>query len=47
MAQSSQRRWFITGVSSGFGRYLALEVAQRGEKVVGTAGKPLSGWTSR
>lgn len=28
--------WFITGVSGGFGRTLAEEVAKRGDKVIGT-----------
>ncbi|AKD05140.1 oxidoreductase [Pontibacter korlensis] len=28
--------WFITGVSSGFGRVLAEEAARRGDKVIGT-----------
>ncbi|HEY4651857.1 MAG TPA: oxidoreductase [Pontibacter sp.] len=28
--------WFITGVSGGFGRVLAEQAAQRGDKVIGT-----------
>ena len=32
----SQRTWFITGVSSGFGRQLAAQLLQRGDHVVGT-----------
>ena len=32
----SQRTWFITGVSSGFGRELADQLLARGERVVGT-----------
>jgi NAD(P)-dependent dehydrogenase (short-subunit alcohol dehydrogenase family) len=32
----SQRTWFITGVSSGFGRQLAEQLLQRGDRVVGT-----------
>jgi len=32
----SQRIWFITGVSSGFGRELADQLLQRGDRVVGT-----------
>ncbi|MBC5991281.1 oxidoreductase [Pontibacter cellulosilyticus] len=31
--------WFITGVSSGFGRELAKEVAAHGDKVIGTVRK--------
>ena len=31
-----QRTWFITGVSSGFGRQLSEQLLQRGERVVGT-----------
>jgi NAD(P)-dependent dehydrogenase (short-subunit alcohol dehydrogenase family) len=40
MAQNAARRWFITGVSTGFGRVLALELVRRGEKVAGTVRKP-------
>ncbi|HYA74740.1 MAG TPA: SDR family oxidoreductase [Roseiarcus sp.] len=32
----SQRTWFITGVSSGFGRELADQLLERGDRVVGT-----------
>jgi len=32
----SNKVWFITGVSSGFGRTLAEEVAKSGDKVIGT-----------
>ncbi|PRY15487.1 short-subunit dehydrogenase [Pontibacter ummariensis] len=32
----AERVWFITGVSSGFGRKLAEEVAKLGDKVIGT-----------
>ena len=32
----AQRIWFITGVSSGFGRHLAEQLLQRGDKVIGT-----------
>ncbi|ARS35555.1 oxidoreductase [Pontibacter actiniarum] len=32
----AEKIWFITGVSSGFGRTLAEEVARRGDKVIGT-----------
>ncbi|MBC5774841.1 SDR family NAD(P)-dependent oxidoreductase [Pontibacter sp. KCTC 32443] len=32
----SDKVWFITGVSSGFGRTLAEEVARNGDKVIGT-----------
>ena len=32
----SEKVWFITGVSSGFGRTLAEEVARSGDKVIGT-----------
>jgi NAD(P)-dependent dehydrogenase (short-subunit alcohol dehydrogenase family) len=34
------RRWFITGVSSGFGRILAQALLQRGDSVAGTLRKP-------
>jgi len=32
----SQRAWFITGVSSGFGRHLTDQLLERGDRVVGT-----------
>jgi NAD(P)-dependent dehydrogenase (short-subunit alcohol dehydrogenase family) len=32
----TQRTWFITGVSSGFGRELAVQLLERGDRVVGT-----------
>ena len=32
----SQRTWFITGVSSGFGRQLTDQLLERGDRVVGT-----------
>jgi NAD(P)-dependent dehydrogenase (short-subunit alcohol dehydrogenase family) len=32
----AQRTWFITGVSSGFGRQLTDQLLERGECVVGT-----------
>jgi NAD(P)-dependent dehydrogenase (short-subunit alcohol dehydrogenase family) len=32
----AQRTWFITGVSSGFGRELAEQILQRGDRLVGT-----------
>jgi NAD(P)-dependent dehydrogenase (short-subunit alcohol dehydrogenase family) len=32
----SQRTWFITGVSSGFGRQLTAQLLERGDCVVGT-----------
>ncbi len=32
----SQRTWFITGVSSGFGRELTKQLLERGDRVVGT-----------
>lgn len=31
-----QRTWFITGVNSGFGRHLAQQLLERGDRVVGT-----------
>jgi NAD(P)-dependent dehydrogenase (short-subunit alcohol dehydrogenase family) len=33
----SERVWFITGSSTGFGRLLAEEVLRRGERVIATA----------
>ncbi len=32
----SQRTWFITGVSSGFGHELTAQLLQRGDRAVGT-----------
>ena len=32
----SQRTWFITGVSSGFGRELTKQLLASGDRVVGT-----------
>jgi NAD(P)-dependent dehydrogenase (short-subunit alcohol dehydrogenase family) len=32
----SPRTWFITGVSSGFGRELAEQILQQGDRLVGT-----------
>ncbi len=32
----AQRTWFITGVSSGFGRQLTQQLLERGDRVVGT-----------
>lgn len=39
MSAGQQKRWFITGISTGFGRELARAVAQSGEKVLGTVRK--------
>ena len=32
----TQRTWFITGISSGFGRHLTEQLLDRGDRVVGT-----------
>jgi NADP-dependent 3-hydroxy acid dehydrogenase YdfG len=34
------RTWLITGVSSGFGRELTMQLLERGERVVGTVRRP-------
>jgi len=39
MGEDTARRWFITGVSTGFGRELARAVVQAGETVIGTVRK--------
>jgi NAD(P)-dependent dehydrogenase (short-subunit alcohol dehydrogenase family) len=36
MSSPTSRTWFITGVSSGFGRALSIEALAAGERVVGT-----------
>lgn len=38
--QPVQKCWFITGVSSGFGRELAAAALARGNRVIGTLRKP-------
>jgi len=40
LGMSEKKRWFITGVSSGFGRILAEAVLARGESVAGTLRDP-------
>lgn len=35
-----QRTWFITGISSGFGRHLTGQLLGRGDRVAGTVRKP-------
>jgi NAD(P)-dependent dehydrogenase (short-subunit alcohol dehydrogenase family) len=35
-----QRTWFITGVSSGFGRQLTEQLLNRGDRVIGTVRDP-------
>jgi NAD(P)-dependent dehydrogenase (short-subunit alcohol dehydrogenase family) len=35
----SQRTWFITGISSGFGRHMARQLLERGDRVAGTVRK--------
>jgi NAD(P)-dependent dehydrogenase (short-subunit alcohol dehydrogenase family) len=42
MATSSDRVWFITGTSSGFGRALAEAALAGGDRVIATARKPES-----
>jgi NAD(P)-dependent dehydrogenase (short-subunit alcohol dehydrogenase family) len=39
MSASKANRWFITGVSSGLGRQLAVAVVKSGGKVIGTVRK--------
>ncbi|RKI58001.1 SDR family NAD(P)-dependent oxidoreductase [Corallococcus sp. AB049A] len=39
-AQGSDKVWFVTGSSSGFGRSIVEEVIERGERVVATARDP-------
>src|SRR5271169_1817949 len=34
--EMAQRTWFITGVSSGFGRQLTEQLLERGDRVIGT-----------
>lgn len=36
----SQRTWFITGISSGFGREITQQLLERGDRVLGTVRKP-------
>ncbi len=38
--ENAPRVWFITGSSSGFGRSIAEEALERGERVVATARRP-------
>jgi NAD(P)-dependent dehydrogenase (short-subunit alcohol dehydrogenase family) len=38
----TQRTWLITGVSSGFGRELATQLLDRGDRVVGTVRRPVA-----
>jgi NAD(P)-dependent dehydrogenase (short-subunit alcohol dehydrogenase family) len=35
----SERTWFITGISSGFGRHLTGQLLERGDRVAGTIRK--------
>lgn len=35
----TQRTWFITGVTSGFGRHMTEQLLERGERVAGTVRK--------
>ncbi len=39
MEKDQERRWFITGISTGFGRELARAVVQSGDRVLGTVRK--------
>src|SRR5436305_14553174 len=34
--EMAQRTWFITGISSGFGRQLTEQLLERGDRVIGT-----------
>ena len=36
MKNTKSKSWFITGVSSGFGRELMIAALKRGDKVMGT-----------
>jgi NAD(P)-dependent dehydrogenase (short-subunit alcohol dehydrogenase family) len=38
--ETARRTWLITGVSSGFGRELATQLLDRGDRVVGTVRRP-------
>lgn len=42
MTQQQNKVWFITGASSGFGRQIAEEALERGDRVVATARSPRS-----
>lgn len=39
MDADRQKRWFVTGISTGFGRALACAIVQSGDKVLGTVRK--------
>lgn len=39
MSENTARRWFITGISTGFGRELARTVGRSGDRVLGTVRK--------
>ncbi len=39
IAVVTQRTWFITGVNSGFGRYMTEQLLARGDRVAGTVRK--------
>jgi NAD(P)-dependent dehydrogenase (short-subunit alcohol dehydrogenase family) len=36
----SQRTWFITGISSGFGRHISEQLLEQGDRVAGTIRRP-------